>query len=99
MPRPRGASENRQLPARDGAKIAIGQLGDDEGGESKIRAMSRQICSNVFVGEEYAVGLEGLCDTFGIKTTANTTSGIITVILRVCRRTKTPLSKVVLHIS
>ena len=61
--------------------------------------MSRQICSKVFAGEEYAVGLEGLCDTFGIKTTANTTSGIITAILRVCRRTKTPLSKVVLHVS
>ena len=83
----------------DISKIAIGQLGDDEGEESKIRAMSRQICGKVFVGEEHAVGLEGLCDTFGIKTTANTTIGIITVILRVCRRTKTPLSSKVLQVS
>ena len=83
----------------DISKIAIGQLGDDEGEESKIRAMSRTICGKTFVGEDHAVGLEGLCDTFGIKTTANTTSGIITVILRVCRRTKTPLSSKVLQVS
>ena len=81
------------------SKISIGQLtGERE--EGMIRQWTRSICSNIFSdNDKDIVTLEALCDTFGIKTTANTASGIIIqVILRVCRRTSTPLSRTALQL-
>ena len=79
------------------SKISIGQL-TGEGEEGMIRQWTRNICSNIFPdNDKDIVALEALCDTFGIKTTANTASGIIQVLLRVCRRTSTPLSRIALQ--
>ena len=53
----------------------------------RIRQMTQLICNSIFQeGDKDTVGLEALCDTFGIETTTNTASGIIQVLLRVCRR-------------
>ena len=66
-------------------------LVDDE--ERLIRSVVKELCDNIFLDDTCKVGLEALCDTFGISTEASTVSGVLQVIVRVCARRKISLSR------